>query len=78
MDKTVDISSTFLQNTGLMTFTTKRRIYREYQDLVHARQCLRTVRELAKKYGVTRQRVYQIVTEVGRKRGEQNTNENQK
>lgn len=61
-----------------MTFTTKRRIYSEYQDLARARKSLGTVRELAEKYGVSRQRIHQVVCEVERKRGERNTDENQK
>ena len=47
-----------------MTFTTKRRIFAEYKNLVQARNHIGTVRELAKKYGITRQKVYQIANEL--------------
>ena len=61
-----------------MTPKNKRRIFQEYRDLVRARQSVGTVRELAEKYGVTRQRVHQIVRELEQRRGEVNTDENQK
>jgi Mor family transcriptional regulator len=47
-----------------MTYTTKRRIRAEYKHLTHAKSLIGTVRELAKKYGISRQRVYQIVNEL--------------
>ena len=55
----------------------KRRIFQEYQDLVRARQSVGTVRELAEKYGVTRQRIHQIVRELEQRRGDKNADEYQ-
>ena len=47
-----------------MTVTTKRRIYNEYHELVRARDIIGTVQGLARRNGVSRQRLHQIVREV--------------
>ncbi len=47
-----------------MTVTTKRRIYNEYHELVRARDRIGTVQHLARRNGVSRQRLHQIVREV--------------
>ena len=78
MDKTVDIASILQYYVARMTPTTKRRIFQDYRDLVRARQSIGTVCELAEKYGVTRQRIHQIVKEVEQRRGDAITDENQK
>ena len=60
-----------------MTFTTKRRIHKEYLEILQARRTAGTVRELAERYGVTRQRVHQIVSEVEKRERGENKNEGQ-
>ena len=47
-----------------MTVTTKRRIYNEYLELVRARVRIGTVQHLARRNGVSRQRLHQILREV--------------
>ncbi|MCH8977934.1 MAG: hypothetical protein IH945_01665 [Armatimonadetes bacterium] len=47
-----------------MTVTAKRRIYNEYHELVRARDKIGTVERLARRNGVSRQRLHQIVREV--------------
>ncbi|HXH62100.1 MAG TPA: hypothetical protein VNI20_12175 [Fimbriimonadaceae bacterium] len=48
-----------------MTLRQKREIFQDYQAIQAARARLRTVDGLARDHGISRQRVYQIVREIG-------------